>query len=60
LPVVFPLFPFTAEITGMGRSHLYEAARSGWLRPAVVKFGRSIRIRRDVLRRLIEEGGDRT
>lgn len=54
LPMLFPLLPLTAEITGMGSSYLREAARSGWLRPAVVRFGRSIRIQRDVLRRLIE------
>lgn len=60
LPVLFPLLPITAELTGMGRTYLFEAARSrSWLRPAVVRFGRSIRIQRDVLRRLIEEGGDR-
>jgi hypothetical protein len=46
LPMLFPLLPLTAEITGMGSSYLREAARAGWLRPAVVRFGRSIRIQR--------------
>lgn len=36
------------------RNWCYEAARSGELKPAATKLGRSIRIRKDALRRLLE------
>jgi hypothetical protein len=40
--------------SGLGKSTLYEAARSGWLAPIVIRWGRSIRIPKAALRRLIE------
>lgn len=36
---------------------VYEAARSGCLKTATTRLGRSIRIRKDALRRLLEGGG---
>ncbi len=41
----------------LGRTKAYELCR-GPLRPAVIRIGRAIRIRRDVLEQLIEKGGD--
>ena len=47
----------TADCYQLGRTKMYELRR-GPLRPAVIRVGRAIRIRRDVLEQLIEEGRD--
>jgi hypothetical protein len=40
--------------SGLSKSTLYEAARSGWLAPVVVRWGHSIRVPKAALRRLVE------
>jgi len=47
------------ELAGYWRTSTgwtYEAARSGFLKPAAVRLGRTIRIRKDVLRELLDSG----
>lgn len=56
----FPEFMTVKETAGVMRTStnwVYEAARSGCLKPTTTRLGRSIRIRKDALRRLLE-GGD--
>lgn len=44
-----------SEITGLSMSHLYEAAKSGWLEPISVTVGkRLIRVPKAALRRILE------
>jgi len=47
----------TAAALRVSTNWVYEDARSGCLKPAATRLGRSIRIRKDALRRLLE-GGD--
>ena len=45
-----------SELTGLGMSHLYEAARSGWIAPLVVRFGpRLMRVPKAALLRHLNE-----
>ena len=44
-----------AELTGLSMSHLYEAARSGWMAPLARRIGsRIIRVSKEDLRYVIE------
>ena len=47
-----------AAVTMLGKTFLYESARSGWLRPMVVRFGcRAIRVPKSALVAYFQ-GGD--